>query len=132
MTDRIARLLSAQQDFVADASHQLRTPLTGLRLRLEEAKALADGPEAVAELDAAIGEVDRLSHTVDELLLLSREGERPLAGRRWTSATGHGRRCDRWRPEASSAQDHSRASAAMAQPEPSGRRARTSSARSTR
>ena len=80
MTDRIDRLLSAQRDFVADASHQLRTPLTGLRLRLEEAKALSAGPEATAELDAAIGEVDRLSHTVNELLLLSRAGERPLAG----------------------------------------------------
>jgi signal transduction histidine kinase len=80
MTDRIARLLSAQRDFVADASHQLRTPLTGLRLRLEEAKALADTPAATVELDAAIGEVDRLSHTVDELLLLSRAGERRLSG----------------------------------------------------
>ena len=80
MTDRIARLLSAQQDFVADASHQLRTPLTGLRLRLEEAKALAVCTDATDELDAAIGEVDRLSHTVDELLLVSRAGDRPLAG----------------------------------------------------
>jgi two-component system, OmpR family, sensor kinase len=80
MTDRIARLLSAQRDFVADASHQLRTPLTGLRLRLEEAKATGVGPAADRELDAAIGEVDRLSRTVDELLVLSRAGERRLAG----------------------------------------------------
>jgi len=79
MTDRIARLLHAQRNFVADASHQLRTPLTGLRLRLEEANAVGPGP-AAAEIDAAIGEVDRLSHTVEELLVLSRGGERQIAG----------------------------------------------------
>ncbi|MFZ0974310.1 MAG: histidine kinase dimerization/phospho-acceptor domain-containing protein, partial [Solirubrobacteraceae bacterium] len=80
MTDRVARLLAAQREFVADASHQLRTPLTGLRLRLEEAEAHVTNPEAGAELDAAIAEVDRLSHTVDELLVLSRAGERELTG----------------------------------------------------
>jgi signal transduction histidine kinase len=80
MTSRIERLMGAQRDFVADASHQLRTPLTGLRLRLEEAKALAPGQESDDELDAAVVEVDRLAHTVDELLVLSRAGERRLAG----------------------------------------------------
>ncbi len=80
MTGRIERLLGAQRDFVADASHQLRTPLTGLRLRLEEARALEPGDEVMAELDAAIVEVDRLAHTVDELLVLSRAGERRATG----------------------------------------------------
>jgi two-component system, OmpR family, sensor kinase len=80
MTGRIERLLRAQRDFVADASHQLRTPLTGLRLHLEEAKALDPGDAADDELDAAVVEVDRLAHTVDELLVLSRAGERRLAG----------------------------------------------------
>jgi two-component system, OmpR family, sensor kinase len=101
MTDRIDRLMSAQQDFVADASHQLRTPLTGLRLRLEEAKALSAGPEGTAELDAAIGEVDRLSHTVNELLLLSRAGERPLAGASVDLGDLAIDALRRWRPEAS-------------------------------
>jgi two-component system, OmpR family, sensor kinase len=76
MTERIARLLALQREFVADASHQLRTPLTGLRLRLEEARALGVSPEAGKELDAGVGEVDRLADTVDELLVLSSAGER--------------------------------------------------------
>jgi signal transduction histidine kinase len=72
MTDRLARALRSQREFVADASHQLRTPLTGLRLRLEEAQAAARSPAVEEEVTAALGEVDRLSHVVDELLLLSR------------------------------------------------------------
>ncbi len=80
MTKRIALLLGAQRQFVADASHQLRTPLTGLRLRLEEARALSTSGDADAELDAALVEVDRLAHTVEELLTLSRAGERTATG----------------------------------------------------
>lgn len=76
MTERIARLLEVQREFVADASHQLRTPLTGLRLRLEEARAHRMSPEASKELDAAVGEVDQLARTVHQLLALSGGGER--------------------------------------------------------
>ncbi len=80
MAERIGRLLGAQRAFVADASHQLRTPLTGLRLRLEAARA-AEGDEATRDqMDAAVGEVDRLAHTVEELLVLSSGGERQLRG----------------------------------------------------
>ena len=45
MTSRLATAVSAQREFVANASHQLRTPLTGLRLRLEAASAKAADPE---------------------------------------------------------------------------------------
>lgn len=81
MTERLTVLLGAQREFVADASHQLRTPLAGMRLRLEEARAQASEAEQREELDAAIAEVDRLALIVNELLELSRagEGKPPLA-----------------------------------------------------
>ena len=82
MTARLAGALRAQREFVADASHQLRTPLSGMRLRLEEARASRLPDEAAHEVDAAMGEVDRLSATVDELLILSRAGERDAPGER--------------------------------------------------
>ncbi len=75
MTARLKRLLGVQREFVADASHQLRTPLTGIRLRMEEARAVGVSPAAGEQLDAAMIEVDRMARVVDELLVLSRAGE---------------------------------------------------------
>lgn len=67
--ERVAAALSRERAFTADVSHQLRTPLTGLRLRLERA-ATDDETGAV---EAALVEVDRLQDTVDQLLALSRD-----------------------------------------------------------
>ena len=75
MTARLERLVAGQRDFVADASHQLRTPLAGLRLRLEEARAASDDPEVHEEIDAGMAELDRLAAIISELLLLSQAGE---------------------------------------------------------
>jgi len=75
MTARLERLVAGQRDFVADASHQLRTPLAGLRLRLEEARAASDDPGVHEEIDAGMAELDRLAAIISELLLLSQAGE---------------------------------------------------------
>jgi len=77
MTGRLARALRAQQEFVANASHQLRTPLTGLRLRLEAAALKSRDPEVHGELVAAERETERLARLLTELLMLARERERP-------------------------------------------------------
>lgn len=69
MVERLEHLVSTQQEFVADASHQLRSPLTGLRLRLENMAGTEVSPE---EAETAIGEVDRLSRLIDGLLALAR------------------------------------------------------------
>jgi signal transduction histidine kinase len=104
MTERLGRAIRSQREFAADASHQLRTPLTGLRLRLEEARAASTRADLEHELDAGLREVDRIAQTVDELLVLSRTGERDTPGevldlaevvhagaRRWQAAAGaHG------------------------------------------
>jgi signal transduction histidine kinase len=82
MTDRLTMLLGAQRRFVADASHQLRTPLTGLRLRLEALGTAWPSRAQQSALDAAIVEVDRMAMIVDDLLELSQADARARPGAR--------------------------------------------------
>ncbi len=71
MADRLDAVLESQRAFVADASHQLRTPLTGLRLRLEAAGVKTDDPAVRKELEAAERESARLEGLVSDLLELA-------------------------------------------------------------
>jgi signal transduction histidine kinase len=81
---QLQQTVTAREQFVADASHQLRTPLAALRLRLENvqeenaaqqgllAEVGADTAFLAEDLDAALAETDRLTRIVDGLLALAR------------------------------------------------------------
>ncbi len=100
MTERLGTVLEAQRDFVANASHQLRTPLTGLRLRLEAAIGKTRGEDVRAELQEAEREVEHLARLLTALLTLAREGDEPGRGRRVSLAWVASRAHERWLPAA--------------------------------
>jgi signal transduction histidine kinase len=74
MAGRLEALVHGSRAVVADVSHQLRTPLAALRLRLDllAADAAETDPEMAAELAGAQDEVARLSRMVDGLLAVAR------------------------------------------------------------
>lgn len=81
MAERLERTVQAQREFVANASHQLRTPLTGMKLRLESSVDMTKDPDLLKQLEAAEAEVDRLSLIVDRLLVMARHIEEGAASR---------------------------------------------------
>ncbi|GEL24395.1 two-component sensor histidine kinase [Pseudonocardia sulfidoxydans NBRC 16205] len=96
MAETVIQALSAQRAFVADASHQLRNPLTALRLRLSNLDGHVAGPAAEDHV-AAMEETERLSAVLDGLLALAR-AERVSVSETVDVDTAVDDRVDAWRP----------------------------------
>lgn len=71
--ERLRELLRRQRDFASDASHQLRTPLAALSIRLEEISLAEDRHTVREEAAAALAQVERLTAVVDSLLARARD-----------------------------------------------------------
>ena len=96
MAETVTGALAAQRAFVADASHQLRNPLTALRLRLSNLQGHVD-TGAADDHGAALEEAERLSELLDGLLALARtERTAPLADVDVDAAVAD--RIEAWRP----------------------------------
>ena len=88
---KLSRLLRSQGEFVADASHELRSPLTALRLRLESLPPSRDR-------DAALHEADRLRDLVDGMLTLARADAGTEASTRVDASALMRERVEAWLP----------------------------------
>ncbi|MDG4831620.1 ATP-binding protein [Solwaraspora sp. WMMD1047] len=85
MLDRLEGARQRQRAFVADAAHELRSPLANMRIQLEVAQRLADQTDWSAVAEDLLADNRRLSRLVDDLLLLARADDAPT-GRRSAAA----------------------------------------------
>jgi len=74
-SDRLAGRIAAERQFAANVSHQLRTPLTALSMRLEEIQLVSEDEEVREEARISLEQVERLVQVVDDLLQASRKAD---------------------------------------------------------
>ena len=69
---RVQRLLEQERHFTADAAHELRTPLAGIRAQAQVARGASTDTERAHALDGVIAGCDRTTHMVEQMLTLAR------------------------------------------------------------
>ena len=95
-TEQLARMLERERHFSANASHQLRTTLTALRIPLEELTLAEDRTEVRELTDLVIHQADRLQATIEELLALAQGRVEPSPD--YDAAAVIADRATAWRP----------------------------------
>ncbi|CNH34223.1 sensor protein BasS/PmrB [Yersinia massiliensis] len=75
LLSRLANTIQQERLFTADAAHELRTPLAGIRLHLELME-----QQGITESKSLINRIDLLMHTIEQLLMLSRAGQNFASG----------------------------------------------------
>ncbi|MCF1598577.1 sensor histidine kinase [Streptomyces muensis] len=98
--ERLDTLIAAQRIFVADASHQLRTPLTALRLSLDNIADGVDDEFVKEDVEQATAEVVRMSRLVNGLLVLARAEAKVTVAEPLPLLDIVRERLDVWRPAA--------------------------------
>jgi signal transduction histidine kinase len=82
MLDRVERSSASQQRFVADASHELRSPLTRIRSELEVDLAHPETAELMATQRSVLAEAEQMQRLIDDLLTLARHDDDPAGSKR--------------------------------------------------